>query len=445
MKQRETLRVAIINAIAPPAAGSRSERSLHLASALVQQGHDVTVVRGDLPPGFHPVDESMESSLAAAGVQEVVIGGGAIAGWKYANRDATKTSPLRIMAEFAWPDWWSLFGLRARSWYRKNCARFDTVITSAFPWSDLLVGPLAASTPGVVWIADYGDPWGVARSKGRWVETPEFSLERQLLRRCHGVVVTTEPTRKLFVEKYGFSSEQVRVVTAGVEPSHLGAPAASSPLTLLHAGAVYGPRVSPGRFLSAFKQWKLARDGRAKLVWCGPIDDPGLRELVIQVADTYLPYASQARLRSLEADAHAFVVFGNYGGQQIPAKVWRAFGANRPQCIVIESNDDPMTRLDHLCGSAVFSLDNERDILGGFQSLEAMISTWDYESSKVHPRAGELSWRKKAEEIRALITSVAPRGGEARKTGAWAASGFGVGVLSVLGVRPVSRWLSGGY
>ena len=435
------MRICVINAIAPPASGSRSERTLHLSRALVEAGHSVTVVGAHLPTGFAPVDRATDGLMEAAGVETIRLAPGWPARFKYRKGRGSRVSGA--LAEFAWPDRWAGFGLRAGRWLVRHAERFDLVISSAFPWSDLLPG-LTLGGAGPKWIVDYGDPWSLANVRGTWRRTPEYRVERGILRACGGVVVTTEPTRDLFRHHFGLEEERLLVLPAGVEPVPLPRPKPGSPLTILHAGAVYGPRLSPVPFLEAFASWRKSSGRPARLVWCGPIDDPDTLAAVRDYADEYRPYVGQDELGDLEGTSHAALVLGNYGGQQIPAKVWRALGRNRPQFIVVEAEDDPMCRLPELRSSAIFTWGGAPAIAGALERLAALVAEWDFTPGRLAHEAAGLTWDSKASRLTEFAQGLRPAVvATGFRRSAAPGPAFLVAACTVLGLRPFTRLMAG--
>lgn len=435
------MRICILNAIAPPASGSRSERTLHLGRALARAGHAATVVAARLPAGFAPLDPASDGALEAAGVEVVRLAAGWPARFKYHEGGSSR---LRgAVAEFAWPDRWAGFGLRAGKWLVRHAERFDLVMSSAFPWSDLLPGlALTGATPR--WLVDYGDPWSLANSRGNWRRTPEYRVERRILRACDGAIVTTEPTRELFVRQFQLEEGRVLVLPAGVEPVPLPPPSPGLPLTILHAGAVYGPRLSPVAFLEAYTAWRRRTGRAARLVWCGPIDDPATLAAVRQHADEYRPYADQNELAELEAGSHAALVLGNHGGQQIPAKVWRALGRNRPQIIVVETENDPMCRLRELRANAVFAWGGAPGVGAALDQLEELVGRWDYTPGRVAPEAAGLTWDHKAGLLTDFARGLpAPPGPSRRSRAAAPNPVLLVAACTLTGLRPVTRLVVG--
>ena len=437
------MRICIVNAIAPPASGSRSERTLHLSRALARAGHAPTVVGAELPPGFTPMDPATDGLMGAAGVETIRLPAGWPARSKYGVGARARLGGA--VAEFVWPDRWAGFGLRAGRWLARSAHRFDLVISSAFPWSDLLPG-FTLGHEGARWVVDYGDPWSLANVRGKWTRTPEYRLERAILRACDGAVVTTEPTRELFTRHFDLDKDRVLVLSAGVEPTPLAPPASTAPLTLLHAGAVYGPRLSPLPFLEALDAWRVRSGRKVRLVWCGPIDDSAVLAAVRDHADEYRPYASQAELGELEAESHAALAFGNYGGQQIPAKVWRALGRNRPQLIVVETEHDPICQLPELRSSAVFACCGTEACIDGLDRLARLVTDWDYSPGRLVPEAASLTWDAKAERLMEFVRALPPpRGDRGRRWPAALPAAALVTACTVLGLRPATRLIVGNY
>jgi glycosyltransferase involved in cell wall biosynthesis len=99
------------------------------------------------------------------------------------------------------------------------------VYTSSPPNSVQLLGRLVSAALRKPWIADFRDPWtdGPRRQRSyvgnRMRGGLEAAAERAVLRRADRVIVSAEPLRQRFLDKYPFlSPEKIVVITNGFDP-----------------------------------------------------------------------------------------------------------------------------------------------------------------------------------------------------------------------------------
>ena len=159
------------------------------------------------------------------------------------------------------------------------------VYTSSPPNSVQLVGALVASALRKPWVADFRDPWTDGpRRKQSYVGNPmrarfEAAAERAVVRRAHRVVVSAEPLRRRFLDKYSFlSPEKVVVITNGFDPDDFAA--VSAPGRELEAGRFH--LTNTGNIEAMFDARPLLR-AIAELV----AEDAGLRrDLLVNLVGT---------------------------------------------------------------------------------------------------------------------------------------------------------------
>jgi hypothetical protein len=392
------LRVCLVNAVNPPGASSRGERWANLAAALAQTGCEVTIVRTVLPPGFWETDPGLESIQARAGVRFIDIDGGIFPQLAYPQpRAGSMALAKRLAAELPWPDPWLSFSRRAARWVRGHASRFDVVISSGRPWSDHLAGYEVARTTGLPWVADYGDPWTLVHESGEWKRTRDFRLERLLLAHCSLVLVTTPQTKELFAAAFEIAPERILVLPVGADPP-MPPPPAGGAVRLVHAGMVYDPRASITPFLRAFAAARATAPMR--LDWFGDVRRPAELALLRDVADRYSERASLAEIVAVERASHVVVVFGNHGGTQLPAKLWRVLATGRLVFAVAADAHDPLLEIPEVRAAGAIVENTEAQIGEGLRQLIARLPTWEWEPPSL-PK-----WTDRAEALAYAVRSI---------------------------------------
>ncbi len=391
----DRLRICWVNAIAPPASGSRGERSAFFIRELARRGHRITVVQAGLPAGYPQIDRELESVMTHHPVERLVLDGGPVSRLKF---HPSRSLSRRIVSELAWPDYWVGFISNAMTALERRGRDFDVVLTSGQPWSDHLIGYEMSRRHGIPWIADYGDPWGLTLRHGRWRPNANFATERRLLRLAAATVVTTPATARTFRTRYGLASDTVSVLPAGIELGLPEPPPQDEILSLAHAGTVYGPRASIAPFLAGLESFRSSTP--VTLRWFGELRRPGDRTAVERVAEGYRPRVPYAAVRQAEARSHAIVVFGNHGGLQLPGKIWRALGSGRVVFAIAADVHDALYDVEPIDGLRV--VENRREsIVAALEEVAEAVPGRTYALDDETTR--RLSWPARTDALESIL------------------------------------------
>lgn len=120
------------------------------------------------------------------------------------------------------------------------------LVTFGMPMSAHLVGLRAQEFGRTPWIAHFSDPWvaNPFNRYGRLVRHVNSALEEKVIATADRIVVTSDETRDLFIERYQRNVEdRLIVVPHSFEPDMYPiAPTRSGRLVVRHLGAFYGTR-----------------------------------------------------------------------------------------------------------------------------------------------------------------------------------------------------------
>ena len=164
---------------------------------------------------------SSDSSPAPVAPRAEPARGAARGGLARRIPDAVERRLLVPDAQIAW-----LPAALLRSLWIARREGVAVVFTTSPPNSVHLLGRLVARALRRPWVADFRDPWtdGMRRRRA-YVGNPgrerrEAAAEERVMRDAAHVIVTAEPLRQRFLEKYAFlAPERVSLITNGYDPA----------------------------------------------------------------------------------------------------------------------------------------------------------------------------------------------------------------------------------
>ncbi len=363
------MRVLLVTYDFPPVRTPRALRWRHLVRELVLQGHDVHVLAPDLgdvdvtfpdgPGRFHLhatwpgpfgwlVRRSTRRAAAANTTGTHAPHGTASSGptlnWRGRLVDAAK----RLCGWLLFPDVraeWTPWATRALDRLLAG-VKPDVVVTSHEPATTLILGRRAAHA-GYPWIADLGDPVCAAYTPRRW-RRRAWQLEAAVCGEADRVVVTTDATRRLLIERHGLDASRGVVLPNGYDDRR---PEPAPPLLefdpgrleLLYTGRLYTYR-DPAALLEAV----AATPGvRLTLVVPDP-PDARIADLIASAGDRVRVHGAlpHTAVMDLLAAADVLVNVGDgTGSVQVPAKVYEYLGVPRPILHVVTGPDDTVAAM----------------------------------------------------------------------------------------------------
>lgn len=210
----------------PPSGGSGVQRWLFLANYFAAKGMDVTVYVPN-NPRIAQRDDALRQKVHQ-GITEIKVDG-----WEPlqrsnkpigenlgAKRGIVKRFMLWVRANFFIPDarvYWARAATQVFLKHHKQTP-FDLIITSGPPHSLHLIGLQAKQQTGILWIADFRDPWtGFFQNRSlpqnKKAKQKHKQLEQKVLQHADRVVVTA-PSLKADFKAY---SPNIAVLTNGYE------------------------------------------------------------------------------------------------------------------------------------------------------------------------------------------------------------------------------------
>ena len=250
-------------------------------------------------------------------------------------------------------DWGPFAGIKGFKLVKRH--NYDVLISSGFAIFHLIAYMIKKTKKKIPWIIDYGDPWvfdPTYKDKHTKIKfLIDHWLEQRILKSADVITVTTEETRKNYLENYPFlEKEKVKVIPMGVDYDVFKKIQAerSEKFRILYTGSIYPTRdIKP--FLDALKL--LYEDKEMKenieVLFVGNIEDK-YKELVIGMGledvisfGGFVPYEKSL---SLIMGADVLLSFGNKGGLQVPGKLFDYVGSKRPILWIKGDERDPALR-----------------------------------------------------------------------------------------------------
>ena len=252
-----------------------------------------------------------------------------------------------------WISWWPgavWTGMRMIRRYR------PAAIMSTFPIATAhRIGLSLHKRSGLPWIADFRDSMtepGYPRDPVTWAV--QRRLEEQVVSHCSRALFTTEPTRRMYAQRYpghddahwavvenGFDEENFLDAEADLEAAPLGA---AGQTTLVHSGVLYPIERDPKPFFAALAA--LKRDGKIaardlQVILRAPGSDVIYRPMIeaLDIGDIVriepvIAYRDALR-EMLRADG-LLLFQGSVCNHQIPAKIYEYYRAGKPILALVD-------------------------------------------------------------------------------------------------------------
>ncbi len=290
-------RVLIITYYWPPNGGAGVYRWLKFSKYLPQHGWQPVIytpenpeltaedqaLLTDIAPEVevikHPITEPFSLYKRFTGrkqeerVQTAFLNEGGKRGWK-------EDLALWIRSNLFIPDarvWWVKPSISFLTRYLKEHP-VDAIITTGPPHSMHLIGLGLKRALGIMWIADFRDPWTDIDYYGqltltKWADRKHHRLERDVLRAADKVITVSWSWAKDLATLGG---REVDVITNGYDPDDVPSPPVpvDDAWSLVHIGSMSATRDSPGLWKQLAELVKTDAEfaKRFKLRFVGPVD-----------------------------------------------------------------------------------------------------------------------------------------------------------------------------
>lgn len=433
---------------------SGTHRSLHFARALVDAGHEVTVLAGPRPPEdrsdpgldrafpwpdrVHRVE--LARSLGSLYVQMKTrlvprprrsLGTTAATGAAVEGKEPPGLAARLRQHVRAWdalPDHvgaWLRPATRAgRALGRRVGA--DVVIASGPPWTGVMVGHRVARSLGLPFVADFRDPWSTGsgetdRAATDWAQHRVEGWEATVLREA-AVVCFNSPRLAALTGDLSHLGDRARVILNGSDAPRQGTPALipkTTPLRFSHFGSLYAGRsvASLVRALDALIERNLIERDDVEVELVGDNEsarqNPELSDSPVPIRFT--PHLTFTEATKRMADPGVLVcVQTAQHANLIPTKLFDYLCTGNPVVVI---SPEASASWDVAAGFArSYRLDLE-DTERNRETLASLICAWKRgELCRVTAEDTE-GWRKEplgAEFVRVVEDTIGVRAGAAR-------------------------------
>jgi len=352
----------------PPLGGAGVQRMVKLVKYLPVHGWRATVVtvrnrdywmddaslEAEIGPQIDVVRTASVTGLSLLRRLAPRQAGRATTAERGANRGSARGSARGLRRLRRWANWclipdsyigWVPFALGAGERLLRS-GRYDALLTTSSPDSAHLIGRRLAQRHRLPWIADFRDPWTRRMSfdpPTRWHRARHIALERSVLSRAARVTVTSEATRRDYLERYPeLAAEKIAVVTNGFDEADFaaceGIEPPRTPFEILHAGQLNPER--PARPLLVGLAAFLAREPAAREVMrvrflgpCYETDRAAARELGLASVVAFEPARPHAATVAALCRSHLLLLMeqeSERGGLILPGKIFEYLRARRP-------------------------------------------------------------------------------------------------------------------
>ncbi len=262
--------------------------------------------------------------------------------WLRGNLNALLEVPDRY-----WGWYWPAVR-RADQFFRQQ--RVDAVFSSGPPWTSHLVARHLKRKFGVVWLADFRDPWASAKSVRRrpaWWHQLASRLEKSCVQMADRVLCNTDRLREAYQLQYpDLDLAKFRTLTNGFED--LPVPRSdkiNARRQFVHLGSLYGHR-RIDTFLIALNT--LVRSGRLdpasfRVIFQGDMEPSHLAQAVKIAPDLlqcdcleFLPRTSWQQAWNLLWQSDLLLLFQGSHELQVPAKFYEYLQTGIPMFAVAE-------------------------------------------------------------------------------------------------------------
>lgn len=254
----------------------------------------------------------------------------------------------------------------------------DVIFSTSDPYTDHLIGLVISRLTGKPWVADFRDPWTQDPSyefRGTVREQIDKYLERVFVMKPNQVVVTTNYTRKKFLDMYtSLSPDKVVVITNGFDPGDFQGLCEerfyTRDFTVFYGGRLYEDQRGDTGFFEAIRKLldnNPNAEDSLKLQFVGTIGQDRLeviRDLRLDKVFEHLGYVSHREYLERAMAADVLLMINNVPEPSsdlcIPGKLFEYLAVGKPILALISEGDSAQIIRETGSGKVVHPQDVKR-------------------------------------------------------------------------------------
>lgn len=302
---------------------------------------------------------------------------------------------------------WLLLGLgMARKIIWKN--HYDLIISSAMPFTDHILAYFVKKWTGIPWIADYGDPlaFNPVSPKIKWEHLMDKWIESKLLKAVDCTIVTTEETKKGFIEYYPFLKRgKIAVISQGYSPEEFEViqPELGNKFRMVYTGIFYDDVREPYAFFDAIKylgdiELEVIVAGNILSHYIKAAEENNLGKKII-----FLGHQPHKRAIALQKGADLLLLLSNKSPYQLPGKIFEYFAASRPILTIQFSKKDIAAQFVRKYKRGVIVPNEPKEIASAIKEVYGLWREGELERQFNLEPIKEHSWESQAKKLENVI------------------------------------------
>lgn len=350
MKNKNLL---IVTYYFPPLGGVGVQRVSKFCKYLPRFGWNPVVVAPE-PTAFYMTDEGMLEEVNHVQIHRVKAPDSFRTHQKIAgSRKPRIDSPLRKIARaFTWPDTHRGYLRAALPMIRRMTSKFQVILVTSPPWSNLLMIPRLKEESDVPIIADLRDPWvgHPEHDKFFWKRTLNKRAEREVLESADAVIAATRSHTEDLRKRYPRLASHIHYIPNGFDRADFEGvkpPRRKTPLTLCYTGILGLETINEGTTLYAALKRLRDEDGvtpsRLKVQIIGEVSRKeeermkGVEEFI--ELPGFLPHRETMQ-RLAQADLAFLPYRADYCHSIVPAKTYEYIGSGTPVLAEVDASHE---------------------------------------------------------------------------------------------------------
>jgi len=323
------MKILFVSTSIPPYPDMQSIRNYYLIDGLIKANNKVTVVSASYPWNNDDLYDDLNKHVNIFLTKPTFFV--KLSKFLAKHRSLTLINKVFNVAinHLAFPDIHMFFNMQVKRLLKKDFRfhQYDVIITSSGSFTSHIYGHYVKKKFGTLWIAEYGDPWGL-NIYGRPKKLISL-YENAILRLADGIILTTNETMDAYKQKYRFV-EKFIVLPCGYEY-----------LINDNSEINYNNEISFGYIGVAYKSSRnlsilinvIKNNPQYKLEIVGSYSKNYLKDLEINSKLNNITFHGRVSYDiSLKyiSNFDVLVIVGNYGSLQIPGKTYIYLSSKKP-------------------------------------------------------------------------------------------------------------------